>query len=44
VWALYARLIERIGARPTLIERDDNVPSFAGLLAERARADAVLRP
>jgi uncharacterized protein (UPF0276 family) len=44
VWALYARLVERIGARPTLIERDDNVPSFASLLAERARADAVLRP
>ena len=43
VWALYARLIERIGARPTLIERDDRIPAFADLLAERGRAQAVLR-
>jgi len=43
VWALYERLIERIGARPTLIERDDNLPDFATLLCERGRADAVLR-
>ncbi|OGA20569.1 MAG: hypothetical protein A3I02_11915 [Betaproteobacteria bacterium RIFCSPLOWO2_02_FULL_67_26] len=43
VWALYERLIRRIGARPTLIERDDNLPEFAALLSERQRADAVLR-
>ncbi len=43
VWALYARLIARIGARPTLIERDDNLPDFATLFAERQRADAMLR-
>jgi uncharacterized protein (UPF0276 family) len=43
VWALYARLIARIGARPTLIERDDALPEFAALLAERERAAAVLR-
>jgi len=43
VWALYARLIARIGPRPTLIERDDNLPDFATLLAERATAEAVLR-
>jgi len=43
VWALYARLIARIGARPTLIERDDNLPDFATLFAERQRAAAVLR-
>jgi len=43
VWALYSRLIARIGARPTLIERDDKLPDFATLLAERERADAVLR-
>jgi uncharacterized protein (UPF0276 family) len=42
VWALYERLIARIGPRPTLIERDDNVPTFAGLLAERRRAQSVL--
>lgn len=43
VWALYERLIRRIGARPTLIERDDKLPGFDELLAERDRAAAVLR-
>jgi len=42
VWALYARLIRRIGPRPTLIERDDNIPSFAELMAERGRAHGLL--
>jgi hypothetical protein len=42
VWALYAGLVERIGPRPTLVERDDNLPPFAALLAERDRAAAVL--
>lgn len=42
VWALYETLIRRIGPRPTLIERDDKLPAFADLMAERARADAVL--
>jgi uncharacterized protein (UPF0276 family) len=42
VWALYRRLVERIGPRPTLIERDDNLPGFAELLHERARAQAIL--
>lgn len=42
VWALYARLIARIGPRPTLLERDDNLPDFATLLAERNIAQAVL--
>jgi hypothetical protein len=43
VWRLYARLIARIGPRPTLIERDGAIPAFADLLAERARAEALLR-
>lgn len=42
VWALYARLIARIGPRATLIERDDKLPEFAALLAERDRAHAQL--
>lgn len=42
VWRLYQRLIERIGARPTLIERDDHIPEFGILLAERDRAQTVL--
>ena len=43
VWALYERLIARIGPRPTLIERDDQLPPFAELLAERSQAHALLR-
>jgi uncharacterized protein len=43
VWQLYARLIERIGSRPTLIECDDDIPDFSTLLAERDRADRHLR-
>ena len=43
VWTLYERLITRVGARPTLIERDDNLPDFATLYAERERAAGVLR-
>jgi uncharacterized protein (UPF0276 family) len=42
VWALYERLIGRIGARPTLIERDADVPSFEALLSERAIAHQAL--
>jgi hypothetical protein len=38
VWNLYARLVERIGPRPSLIERDGKLPDFAELLAERERA------
>jgi uncharacterized protein (UPF0276 family) len=43
VWHLYRHLIDRIGARPTLIERDGNVPAFDVLLAESAIAAAELR-
>ena len=43
VWALQARLLARIGPRPTLLERDGNVPSFAALEAERVIAAAMLR-
>ena len=42
VWSLYQRLIARIGARPTLIERDEHIPSFSELLAEREQAQSVL--
>jgi len=44
VWSLYQRLIERIGIRPTLIERDDQIPTFDVLLAERDKAQTVLNP
>ena len=42
VWTLYSRLIHRIGPRPTLIERDDDIPAFATLMAERHRAADAL--
>ncbi len=42
VWQLYERLIGRAGPRPTLIERDNDVPPFAALIDERARAHCVL--
>jgi uncharacterized protein (UPF0276 family) len=41
VWGLLDRLIGRIGPRPVLIERDENIPSFADLMAERNRAAGV---
>ena len=42
VWNLYAHAIRRFGARPTLIEWDNNIPLFAALLAEAAHADEVV--
>ena len=42
VWALYARLVARTGPRPTLIERDDRLPEFAMLMAEREHAAALM--
>ncbi|RMF15311.1 MAG: DUF692 domain-containing protein [Alphaproteobacteria bacterium] len=43
VWALFETVVARFGAHPTLIERDDHLPPFAELLAEAARAAAVLQ-
>lgn len=43
VWRLFRRFIERAGTRPTLIERDDNVPAFGELMGERSQADTELR-
>lgn len=42
VWGLYEGFIACVGARPTLIERDGNVPPFAELMGERDRAQALL--
>lgn len=42
VWALFEGLIGRIGPRPSLIERDAEVPAFTELLHERHRAQVVL--
>lgn len=42
VWQLYTDLVGDIGPRPTLIERDEHLPAFSALLAERDRAHRVL--
>ncbi|HEY9208614.1 DUF692 domain-containing protein [Acidovorax soli] len=42
VWALYEQVIARAGPVPTLIERDDHVPPFGELLAERDQAHSAL--
>jgi uncharacterized protein (UPF0276 family) len=44
VWALYAHVIAKGGARATLIEWDNDVPEWPLLAAEAARAQAVLEP
>jgi uncharacterized protein (UPF0276 family) len=41
VWALYRRTLERLGPVPTLIERDNHLPSLAVLEAEAARAREI---
>jgi uncharacterized protein len=41
VWDLYAHAISRFGAKPTLIEWDNDIPTFATLLAEAKHADEV---
>jgi uncharacterized protein (UPF0276 family) len=42
VWDLFDLLVARVGARPTLIERDGNLPRFTELMSERTRAQRIL--
>ncbi|GAB6196006.1 MNIO family bufferin maturase [Lysobacter xanthus] len=42
VWASYADLLGRIGAVPTLIEWDTDVPAFDVLQSERAKAQRLI--
>jgi uncharacterized protein len=42
VWKLYARAIERTGPTATLLEWDDNIPSFAEVQAEALKANRYL--
>ncbi|KJK07512.1 MNIO family bufferin maturase [Pseudomonas tussilaginis] len=42
VWSLYRHLLQRTGPRPTLIERDDQIPPFEALLGERDTAQCLL--
>jgi uncharacterized protein (UPF0276 family) len=41
VWALYCAALERFGAVPAMIERDDNIPELPELLAELDTARAL---
>ena len=42
VWALFATLTARLGARPTLLERDHDLPALATLVDEARRAEALM--
>lgn len=43
VWDLYAATLKRFGAVSTMIERDDNIPPLAELLAEVEQARLIAR-
>jgi uncharacterized protein len=43
VWKLYARAIERCGPTATLLEWDDNIPSFEEVHAEALKANRFLQ-
>jgi uncharacterized protein (UPF0276 family) len=43
VWTLYEEALARFGARPTLIEWDNNIPPLAVLLEEAAHAAMLLQ-
>jgi uncharacterized protein (UPF0276 family) len=40
-WDLYAYAVQKFGARPTVIEWDNNIPPLARLLREAERANAI---
>lgn len=42
VWALYAEAIRRIGPKPSLIEWDNNEPTWPVLFAEARRAETAM--
>ena len=42
VWSLYREAIARLGPRPTLIEWDTDIPPLDVLIAEAAKAEAIL--
>lgn len=42
VMAMYARTIAHLGPRPTLLEWDNDLPSFADLTAEAGRIQTVM--
>ena len=42
VWNLYARTMQRIGPRPTLIEWDNDIPALSVLLEEAGQAEQIM--
>ena len=42
VWDLYAQVTMKLGAVPTLLERDNDVPALPTLLAEAHQADRIM--
>jgi uncharacterized protein (UPF0276 family) len=44
VWGLYQRTIERVGHTATLLEWDDNIPSFDEVHGEALKANKYLEP
>jgi uncharacterized protein len=42
VWGLYVHVVAQLGAVPTLLERDNDVPALPVLLAEAGRAEAMM--
>ena len=42
VWGVLDQALKVFGAKPVLLERDDNVPDFKDLMAERNRAQGYL--
>ena len=42
VWNLFHKTIKKLGAKPTLIEWDTNIPSFTTLLEEATKAQNIL--
>jgi uncharacterized protein (UPF0276 family) len=44
VWSLYQRTIERVGHTATLLEWDDNIPSFDEVHGEALKANRCLEP
>ncbi|TBR38250.1 DUF692 domain-containing protein [Marinomonas agarivorans] len=42
VWQLLKIALDKLGPKPILLERDDNIPDYQTLLAERNRAQTIL--
>jgi uncharacterized protein len=41
-WALFAQVLDRMGPKPTVIEWDNDVPTWPALAAEAQRAEQLI--